>query len=690
METTRTPSNVQGISSGIQWNELIDATVSAETARYVTPLTDRITKRAAEKAAWTRLTTLVQTLNDTSRVIRRAGLGGYTAVVPPSPTTSRTLLSAQTTLSATPGRYRVEVLQLADTAKIGGRSITNISTALGLTGDLTINGTSIAVASTDSLVEVQRKINDANTGVTPTGVTATVIAEGTSGGRLVLTKDSSGAAGVTVTDGTGGIARELGLLDSRTKPISSAVQAAALALGLSNTQPATIRVGTQVISADLAVDSISAIAAKINAAGGSASVESELYGSQTRYRLVTDGNVSAVVGDPNSQALIDALGFAAGGAGLVRQTLATGVYTDSTDAVATSGTLLAGLKLDGVATNLSVGDAINIRGVRGDGTAVTIGLVVGASDTMQTLLTTINDATTGFGAGTRSAAASLGADGAIRLVDSVGGASRLSLSIGITRTDGSAGSLGASTVTNAGRARELQQGRDAVLRVDGNQITRSTNTIADGIPGVNLTLTAAEAGTTIDVAVDRDAQASVDAVTKFKDAFNAIRSFFDEQRVLTAPLYANTALRSVISNFTTALRTTVSTNTSYSSLAVTGLALDRNGALQFDTSVFKTALASKPTEVEALFGFAGVGGAFVAATDEVTRFGIGAISSQTQSIDDSTVRLKRRELEAQKRIELRREQLVARYTAMESALARLQSQGATLSSSVRALQGSGS
>ncbi len=688
--TTSSLPNIQGITSGIQWNDLIESTIRAEEARYVTPLTAAITKRNAQRETWAKLGTLVSTLNDTARVMRRAGLGGYTATVPPSPTTSRTLLAAQTTLAASPGRYRVEVLQLAETAKIGGGAVASISNALNLAGDLTINGAAISVAATDTLVDIQTKINAANTGGTPTGVTASITTDGSGGGRLVLAKETSGAAGITITDGTGGMARELGFIDSRTKPISSAVTAAAMAMGLSVTpQPATIKIGNQVITADLAVDSIASIAARINAAGGSASVESEIYGNETRYRLVADGNVSADPNDPvNSQAVIDALGFGAGTTGTVRQTVASGVFTDSGAAIATTATSLAGLSVDGTASGLAVGDAINIRGMRGDGTAVTIGLVIGASDTMQTLLDKINDATSGFGSGTRPASASLGADGAIRLADGTGGTSRLSLSLGITRADGSSGTLGTPTVATAGRSRELQQGRDAIVNIDGTQITRSSNTIADGITGVNLTLSAAEPGTAIDVVVDRDVQSSVDAVTKFKEAYNAIGAFFNEQRVFDAPLYANTVLRSVINNFTTALRTQVSTNTQYTGLSVTGLALDRAGVLQFDSSVFKTALTSKPNEVEALFGFNGVGGAFVTATDDVNRFGIGAISAQQKSITASTTRLKKRETDAQARLELRRTQLVSRYTAMEAALSRLQSQGDSLTSSMRALNGS--
>jgi flagellar hook-associated protein 2 len=681
-------TNIQGIGSGIQWNDLVDATIAAQSAQQIKPLTDQITKQNAQKDAWNQLSTLTQTLNDAANVVRRAGIGGYSASVPPSPTTSRTLLTAATTLAAAPGRYGVEVQQLAQTAKIGGSSVADKAAALGLTGTFAINGATITVAATDTLTDLQGKINTANSGATPTGVTASILSDGTAGGRLVLTRDTSGSSGITLTDGTGGIARELGFVDSRSKPVSSAVSSAAAALGLSvYPQPASIRVGNRIITADLTVDSISAIAAKINAAGGSASVLSEQYGSETRYRLVTDGNVSADSADPNSQAVIDALGMAAGTSGTVQQAVTSGAFTDASNAIATGSTLLAGLKVDGTASGLAAGDAINIRGMRGDGTAVTIGLVVGAGDTMQTLVDRINDASTGFGSGSRTATASLGPDGKIRLVDNTGGTSRLSLSLGVTHADGSLGSLGAPSVTVAGRSRQLQEGKDAIINVDGTQLTRSTNTITDGINGVTLTLSAAEAGTTLDVVVDRDVKATTDAITKFKDAYNAIRTFYDQQRTVGSPLYANTMLRGTLENLQTALRTPMSSNSTYTSLAVTGLAIDRNGLLQIDTAKFQSALASKPAEVEALFGFTGVGGAFVTATDGITRFGIGTISQQTKSLDESSVRLQARADAAQKRLDEERTALIARYTKMETLLSQLQQQGNVITNSLKTVTG---
>lgn len=680
-------ANFSGLASGVQWNDIVDSLSRAEEARLVTPVVNQLEKRVAQQTAWNSFQKLVTTLNDSARAVRTAGFGGFLSTAPDSPLSGNPLLGASASSLATAGRYRMEVLQLAETAKIGGGSVAERSAAMNVTGDFAINGTTISVAAGDSLEAIRDNINLANSGATPTGVSASVINEGATGGRLVLTRTSPGAAGIQLTDGTGGIARELGFLDSRSAPISSTSNAIAAALGIAvSPPPASIRVGNEVITVDLATDSISSIVAKINAAGGQASAETIAFGDETRYRLVADGNVQAVAGDANSQAVIDAMGFGAGSTGTVRQVVASGALTDAADAVATASAPLAGLKLNGADVGLANGDAINIRGLRGDGTAVTIGIKIDPGETVQDLLNKINDVTSGFGAAGRTAVAALGTDGKIRLADDTGGASRLSFSMDIVRADGSTGSLGASTIDTAGHSRELQQGRDAVIRVDGAEFTRSTNTITDAIPNVTLSLMSAEVGTTVDLSIDRDTEGASTAVETLVDAYNAVRTFFDEQRQLDAPLYGNSSLRSVVDSFTASLRTEIAGNATYARPTLVGMVLDRNGALTYDAAKFKEALNAAPAEIEALFGFSGMGGAFVSATDRATSFGNGTISAQLQSITDSTARLKTREADARRRLEARREALIAQFTQMESALSRLNTQGTALSGLLSSIQ----
>jgi flagellar hook-associated protein 2 len=677
------PNNISGLTSGIQWGDLVDSTIKAYEARQVAPITDRITKRAAQTTAWTKLQGLVETLNANARTLRRTGLGGFVATAPASPTTSRSLLSATASLSAAQGMSRVEVLQLAQTEKLGGDTVSDTTAARGLVGSMSINGTAINIVGTDTLADIRTKINSAGA-----GVTAAIVSDGGTGGSLVLTSNTGGSSGITITDGTGGMARELGFIDSRTKPVSSAVQSAAAALGLTvSPNPASIRVGNVVITADLATDSISSIAARIAAAKGAASVQAESYGNETRYRLVVGGNVTAVSGDAGSQAVIDALGFAAGTTGTIAQAVQSPVYTGATNLAATSSTRLTDLKLNGVAAGVAAGDAINISGKRADGTAVTVGLVVGANDTMQTLLDKMNDASTGFASGSRPATASLASDGSIVLADNTGGPSFLAFQLSLSQASGSTSSLGYGSTTVTGRNREMQAGADAVIRVDGRTVVRNSNTITDAISGVTLSLNTAEPGTTIDVTVDRDVKGTVDSVQKLTDSYNQIRAFYDEQRGSDAPLYGDTRMRTIVSTIQDALRTDVPANGTYNRLTLAGLSLDQKGLLTFNQDTFKTALANKPSEIEALFGFSGAGQAFVTASDNATKFGSGTISVQLNNISQNTLVLKRRAADAQKRIDLRREQLVAQYTRMEDAMSKLKSQSSALLAGTQGLQG---
>ncbi len=676
-----------GLASGFQWRDIVDQLVRVEEIRTVTPITSRLDLRTSQREPWSKFASLTNTLNDAARTLRSGGIGGFLATASASSSTSRAIVAPTASSSATPGTYKVEVLQLAQAAKVSGGTTSSVTAALGHTGSFQLNGKTINIAATDSLEKVRNTINSANTGTAPTGVAATILSDGGGGGRLVLARTAAGSQQIEINDGAGGLARALGFLDSRTRPLSNTAQAIAAALGLTTSPPpASIRVGGRLITVDLATESFNTIVAKINAAGGQASSVAEDYGAETRYRMVVQDNVQAVDGDADSQAVIDALGFGAGGFGNVKQTVATRVFTDSSDNVASSDTELAGLKLNGTSTGLAVGDAINIRGTRGDGTSVSIGVTIANGDTMQTLVDRINDPTSGFAAGARGAKAILADDGSIRLMDGQGGESRLSLSLGVIHSSGAAGTLGPVKIVTAGRSRELVAGQDAQVNVDGVLLTRSSNTVTNAISGVTLNLLNAEPGTTVNLDVERNSGDGLKAVKAFADAYNSIVRFFDEQRAVDQPLAGSASLRSVVSSFTAALRVPITGNSTFSRLSLLGVELDRDGLLAVNESSVRDALLKKPDEVENLFGFDGVGGALVKATDSATQFGIGTISSQIKSIDDGNLALRNKRSEAEQRLEFKRQSLIERFTRMERALSSLNAQGSYLTQQIKSLQ----
>lgn len=615
-------SSVSGLASGIQWRDLVDQLVAVEASRRLTPLTDSRTAAQSQSDAWNQYSTLVSTLRDAADKLRDGtALGAFSATAGTS-ASGRSLLGVTAGSTAAPGNYQVEVLDLARANKVSGDIVASSTAALGIAGDFAINGKKVSLVANDSLGTIRDKINAANAGTSPSGVTATILSTGTSAQRLVLTSDVTGAAGIELTDDAAGTLASLGLVDStkslnlsatggsQSYHVTSATAAIATLMGVTMPAPSTITVGGRTISVDLAVDSLTSIAAKINAAGGSASVATDSIGGKNSYRLITDGTAAL---DPSatmpadSQRTLEVLGFVTNGRSAVTQVVTSqNAFGDSSSGTAaTTGTLLSDLSVGGSGLGLAAGDSFTIAGARGDGTTVSTTLTIGASDTVQTLLDRINDATSGFGAGARTATASF-SNGQLVLTDAQGGDSQLALSVSASTAGGTV-SLGRMSATTVGRLRDVVTGSDAKARIDGVVITRSSNTISDVIAGVSLSLQQAEVGSPVNVSVARDADTIAKSVGDVTTAYNAVLKFVgDQQKSADQPLYNSATLRTSFATITRQLLSPVTgANPPYTRSGLVGLALQKDGTLALDQAKFKSVLASNFSDVMRLFSAGG-------------------------------------------------------------------------------------
>jgi flagellar hook-associated protein 2 len=528
------------------------------------------------------------------------------------PASGRALVAATASGTATPGNYSVEVDDVARANKLSGNIVASATTALGLAGEFAVNGRVVTVAATDTLSQVRDKINALNAGANASGVSASVLSTGPSAQRLVLTSEAAGSSGVELVDGTSGVLASLGVVDgttslnltssggTQTNKVTSATAAIATMMGVTLPSPSTMTINGQTITVDLSVDSLTTIAAKIQAAGGTADVVPETVNGKTGYRLVTGGVVAATT--PDGQRTLEVLGFMKGGrasvAQVVRSETALG---NASNAAADATTLLSDLSLGGASLALVAGDTFKVQGTRGDGSPVSLSFTVGGGDTVQTLLDKINDATSGFGAGARKATASV-SGGRIVLTDATGGDSQLSLSLTATHAAGGSVSIGRLTTFTTGRARELVAGTDAKVTIDGVALTRPSNTITDAVSGVTLNLLQAEPGTTVNLTVARDGQSirgSVEAVTK---AYNALVKFVSDQGANGQPLSTSPQLRAAMSSITnTLLSPVVGATGDYTRPAVAGLSLQKDGTLALDAATFDAALTKNYADVLRLF-----------------------------------------------------------------------------------------
>jgi len=637
-----------GLVSGLDWRTMVDQIIQVESKQMIATKA-QVTTADSRTAAWktfsglaTGLKTAVAGLRDGTALSKVSA-----SVTDPSVASGGAQHVAATAADGTsPGRFLVEVISLAQAEKVGGEGFTSTTAALGLTGEFFVNGSRIAVAATDSLAELRSKINAANSGTTATKVTATILTTSATSNRLVLGSEVAGAAGLSLKDGTTGVLRSLGLLDSNPavikRPTSSGAAGDRFSSTSSNVKTllgstealgdTVVTIGGHPVTLNLASENLTQIAAKMVAAGVSATVASEVKDGTTTYYLDVSGTTSFV----DSGRALELLGLVEGGRSSVAQQIRGDVLTaGDASTPATSATLLSNLWNGGAASGVLPGDTLTIAGTRGDGSAVTLSYTVAGGDSLQTLLDRLNNTTDGFAkTGTRTAAATIDdATGRIRLTDSVSGDSRLALSIVTHNEGGGRLDVGTFTADVTGRDRAIVTGSDAVVRVDGVTMTRDTNTVTDAVTGVTLTLLKAEAGVTATVDVARGPKDATAALNGFVTAYNAIVDFVAKQTVVDVktsttavskpPLYDDSALTAARSSLSQTLLSAVSGAASdLSTASSAGLSLAKDGKLSLDATKFEAAFAASFNDVEKLFAV------LTSATDpEVT---VGGISNTTQ------------------------------------------------------------
>lgn len=631
MASTSAPvGSVQGLASGIQWQDLVDQLATIDQTRELDPIKARITASQAQESGWLSYSSAAQAVTTAVTALRDgSAVDSFQVAVPPSASTGRALLSATASTGAVPGTYQVEVLSIAKAEKLSGGAFASASAALGFTpGDVAIDGMKVSLTASDSLGSIRDKINALNTGTNPSGVTATVLSTANGSSRLVLSSDAAGSHGIELVDSasTGGLLQQLGLVDGTyvggTNADGTATSGAFTAkdvaigqlLGMTVPGATTIRVGNKSVSVDLSTDTLTSIAAKITAAGvGARTTSTTDAAAVTRMRLQVDAGLSATpsgadptVPDPDSQRVLQMLGVLQGGRGAVAQTVASTALTDAGSLPATGTTLLSDVQANGASANIQAGDTVMLSGKRGDGTAVSFSFAVGAGSTLNDLVTQINSSSA-FGGGARGAVASVGTDGKLHITDGTAGDSQLMINLGVTKSVANGGgstSFGAFGVETTGRLLEVNAGSDAQVRVDGVILTRSTNTVSDAITGVTLSLQQAEVGTTVALSVSRNTSNTLTAINGFVSAYNSLISFVSTATATGGALANNTSLRTSARSFTSALLTDV-LGSSVTRGALIGIALDKTGVLQVDQAALTNALANNPAGVKSLFALSG-------------------------------------------------------------------------------------
>jgi flagellar hook-associated protein 2 len=326
-----------GLSSGIDFQTAVDGIIAARQLPVDT-LRTTVSDNEAKIAAYQELQSLLSSLksaidslrgavsfnNESDVFLSKQVFAGTSRLDGITPSSAGSLLGVTVDNTAAVGNHTIEVQRIAASHKVSSDAFTSTSTALGLTdGDIfTIGGgtntAQITVSSTDTLQDLRDRINNANTGTTPTEVTATIVSVGTTQHFLVLTADETGQT-MTLTDDTGTPLQTLGVLDGSAAikhqliaPQSARLTADGLTdedryessffansttllntLATGATYPGSfdLTVGANSVTVNYtATDTLSSLSTNINNAITAAGAGNAVFDAGTSASLITDGD----------------------------------------------------------------------------------------------------------------------------------------------------------------------------------------------------------------------------------------------------------------------------------------------------------------------------------------------------------------------------------------------------------------
>jgi len=244
-----------------------------------------------------------------------------------------------------------------------------------------------------------------------------------------------------------------------------------------------------------------------------------------------------------------------------------------------------------------------------------------------------------------------------------------------------AGSELAFSATNAVTA------RDAELTVNNVRVTSATNTIADAIAGVTLTLYMESATPTV-ISVGEDASGTKAKVKAFVSTYNDLVAYLKTQAETakngdTGSIGRDAMLRAMRAELNSAILGSSAAGGALANLTEIGIGFQRDGTLAFNEATFDEQAQTRLADLQALLaGSASADGVFDTIKSTIAQYtnSSGLLIGAKTRLTGELAKLDERIADMQDRLALRRLALQREYAAADSAIATLNSQATSLSS----------
>ncbi len=154
---------------------------------------------------------------------------------------------------------------------------------------------------------------------------------------------------------------------------------------------------------------------------------------------------------------------------------------------------------------------------------------------------------------------------------------------------------------------QLVAAKNALLTVDGLNISKSSNTVSDVIQGVTLTLKGVTS-TSNSLSVGTDTDTIQSSVQSFVDAYNSLNTsmrnltkFVSAGSSSNGVLLGDSTVRNMMVKLKSMLSASSPTATTYKTLSDIGVSMGSDGSLSLDSTKLKTAITNNVSDVAKLF-----------------------------------------------------------------------------------------
>lgn len=241
-------------------------------------------------------------------------------------------------------------------------------------------------------------------------------------------------------------------------------------------------------------------------------------------------------------------------------------------------------------------------------------------------------------------------------------------------------------VTNLSVAQAAQ---DAVIKVNGLELSRSSNTISDVISGVTLNLSNydpnyATTPKNLTVTVGQDSSQLSSNLSAFVAAYNGTMSAIKQLRGnVNSPgvLQGDATLLSMKNALSSVTTMKLSSSPVDNNLIALGITHDKTGVMSLDSSKLSAAIAKDPTSVVSM-----VNTMASSLYTTVNTFVTSTIPSGKEGYEKLVKSIQKDEENWTRRLELTQQALLKKFTALDSVLTQLQNTSGYLTQQMEALK----